>query len=56
MDERAVTRTLARMAREIVELNAGVEGLSLLGIQRRGVQLARRVADEIERAEGVRTA
>jgi len=54
MDERAVTRTLARMAREIVELNAGVEGLSLLGIQRRGVQLAGRVADEIERAEGSR--
>lgn len=54
MDERAVTRTLARMAREIVELNAGVERLSLLGIQRRGVQLAERIADEIERAEGQR--
>src|SRR5690606_37164231 len=54
MDERAVTRTLARMAREIVERDAGVEALSLLGIQRRGVQLAERVADEIERAEGKR--
>lgn len=54
MDERAVARTLARMAREIVELNAGVEGLALLGIQRRGVQLAERIADEIERAESAR--
>ncbi len=54
MDERAVARTLARMAREIVELNAGVDGLSLLGIQRRGVQLAERIADEIERAEAAR--
>jgi pyrimidine operon attenuation protein/uracil phosphoribosyltransferase len=54
MDERAVTRTLARMAREIVELNDGVAGLALVGIQRRGVQLAGRLADEIERAEGAR--
>lgn len=54
MDERAVERALARMAREIVELNDGVGNLSLLGIQRRGVQLADRLATEIERAEGAR--
>ncbi|MGH7445664.1 MAG: bifunctional pyr operon transcriptional regulator/uracil phosphoribosyltransferase PyrR [Longimicrobiales bacterium] len=54
MDERAVVRTLARMARQIVELNAGVDGLALVGIQRRGVQLAERLADEIERAESDR--
>jgi pyrimidine operon attenuation protein/uracil phosphoribosyltransferase len=54
MDERDVTRALARMAREIVERNRGVGALSLVGIQRRGVQLASRIADEIERAEGQR--
>ncbi len=54
MDERAVERTLARMAREIVELNQGVAGLAIVGIQRRGVHLAHRIADEVERAEGVR--
>jgi len=54
MDEKAVERVLARMAREIVEKNNGTEGLSLLGIHRRGVQLAERLAAEIERAEGVR--
>ena len=54
MDERAVNRTLARMAREIVEHNDGVAGLAIIGIQRRGVQLASRIADEIERAEGER--
>lgn len=54
MDERAVRRTLARMARELVERNAGVEGLSLIGVQRRGVQLAEMLADEIERAESQR--
>jgi pyrimidine operon attenuation protein / uracil phosphoribosyltransferase len=54
MDERAVERTLARMAREIVELNQGVASLLLIGIQRRGVHLADRLALEIERAEGTR--
>ncbi|HSJ24277.1 MAG TPA: bifunctional pyr operon transcriptional regulator/uracil phosphoribosyltransferase PyrR [Longimicrobiales bacterium] len=52
MDERAVGRVLARMAREIVERNNGVEGLCIMGIQRRGVELAHRIATEIERAEG----
>jgi pyrimidine operon attenuation protein / uracil phosphoribosyltransferase len=54
MDERAVERALARMAREIVELNQGVGDLALVGIQRRGVQLAQLLAEEIERAEGAR--
>jgi pyrimidine operon attenuation protein/uracil phosphoribosyltransferase len=54
MDERAVTRAVARMARELVERNSGVERLSLVGIHRRGVQLADLVASEIERAEGTR--
>lgn len=52
MDERAVQRALARMAREIVEHNSGVQRLSIIGIQRRGVELSARIAAEIERAEG----
>src|SRR5215211_2568640 len=54
MDERAVQRALARIARVIVENNSGVQGLSIVGIQRRGVELAARIAGEIERAEGAR--
>ena len=54
LDERAVERALARMAREIVERNQGVSNLALIGVQRRGVQLANRIADEIERAESTR--
>ena len=54
MDERAVQRALARMAREIVERHPDVESLALLGIHRRGVPLAEMIADEIERAEGTR--
>jgi pyrimidine operon attenuation protein/uracil phosphoribosyltransferase len=53
LDDRAVQRALARMAREILEKNAGTDALSLIGIHRRGVQLAHRIADEIEKAEGV---
>ncbi len=47
MDESAVKRTLVRMAHEIVEKNAGCDTLCLLGIQRRGVPLARRLAENI---------
>ncbi|MGK7311386.1 MAG: bifunctional pyr operon transcriptional regulator/uracil phosphoribosyltransferase PyrR [Candidatus Longimicrobiales bacterium M2_2A_002] len=54
MDERGVERALARMAREIIEKSAGTDALSLIGIHRRGVQLAGRIADEIEKAEAVR--
>jgi pyrimidine operon attenuation protein/uracil phosphoribosyltransferase len=56
LDQRAVERALARMAHEVVERNNGVGSLCLMGIQRRGVQLATRLADEIERAEGQRPA
>lgn len=53
MDERAVRRAIARMAREVVERNAGTRGLVLVGIHRRGVELADCLAEEIERSEGV---
>jgi pyrimidine operon attenuation protein/uracil phosphoribosyltransferase len=43
LDARAVDRTLRRMAEEIVELNDGTDGLIVVGIQRRGVQLADRI-------------
>ncbi|HZF67180.1 MAG TPA: bifunctional pyr operon transcriptional regulator/uracil phosphoribosyltransferase PyrR [Gemmatirosa sp.] len=53
LDARAVERTLKRMADEIVERNGGTDGLVLVGIQRRGVQLAARIAAAIRDAEGV---
>ena len=49
MDERAVQRTIARLAEQIVAQNDGVERLCLIGIQRRGVHLAAMLADEIEK-------
>lgn len=54
MDDAAVDRALTRIAHEIIEKNRGVEDVCLVGIQRRGVPLARALADVIERFEGVR--
>src|SRR6185503_14987394 len=56
MDERAVRRALARMGREIVEKNDGTAGLVLMGIHRRGDDLAELLREEIKKAEGVTVA
>ena len=53
LDARAMARAVKRMADEIVELNAGTDGLVLVGIQRRGVQIAERLARAVHAAEGV---
>ena len=52
LNARAVARTISRMADEILELNDGSDGLILVGIQRRGVQIAERIADVIREREG----
>jgi pyrimidine operon attenuation protein/uracil phosphoribosyltransferase len=52
LDARGMDRTLRRMAEEIVELNDGTEDLIIVGIQRRGVQLADRIAHTIRARDG----
>ncbi len=47
-------RAVVRISHEIVEKHGGTERLALVGIQRRGVPLAHRMAEAIERHEGVR--
>jgi pyrimidine operon attenuation protein / uracil phosphoribosyltransferase len=54
MDRETIRRTLTRMAHEIVERNGGGADLCLVGICRRGVPLAERLAGQIAEAEGVR--
>lgn len=54
MDRETIRRTLTRMAHEIVERNGGGGDLCLVGICRRGVPLAERLASLIAEAEGVR--
>lgn len=51
MDEASMERTLRRLAHEIVEKNRGVQNLCLIGILRRGVPLAQRLAANIQMIE-----
>jgi pyrimidine operon attenuation protein/uracil phosphoribosyltransferase len=46
-----IERTLVRLAHEIVEKNEGAENLGLVGIKRRGVPLAKRLATLIGNIE-----
>ncbi|MBN2070479.1 MAG: bifunctional pyr operon transcriptional regulator/uracil phosphoribosyltransferase PyrR [Candidatus Krumholzibacteriota bacterium] len=54
MDSVQLRRTIMRIAHEIVEKNRGVEGLILVGIRKRGVPLAERIASAIEKIEGTK--
>jgi pyrimidine operon attenuation protein / uracil phosphoribosyltransferase len=51
MSASEIERTLVRLAHEIVERNEGAENLGLVGIKRRGVPLAQRLARMIEKIE-----
>ena len=53
MDDVALGRALKRIAHEIVEKNKGAENLALIGIHRRGVPIAKRIAGYINEFEGV---
>ena len=54
MDEAAVNRALKRISHEILERNSGTENLCIIGIKRRGVSVAKIIADNIYNIEGVR--
>jgi pyrimidine operon attenuation protein/uracil phosphoribosyltransferase len=54
LDADGIRRAVRRIAHEIVESNQGAGGLVLVGIQRGGAVLARRIADQIEAIEGTR--
>jgi pyrimidine operon attenuation protein/uracil phosphoribosyltransferase len=47
-----IRRAVARLAHEVVERNHGVESLVLVGLQTRGVPLARRLQERIREFEG----
>ena len=52
MDSEGIRRALTRIAHEIVEKNKGVENIVLVGIRTRGVPIAERLAENIEKIEG----
>lgn len=52
LDADQIGRACARMAHQILEANRGAEGLVLLGIPTRGVQLAHRLATAMAAVDG----
>ncbi|SHI51914.1 bifunctional pyr operon transcriptional regulator/uracil phosphoribosyltransferase PyrR [Desulfofundulus thermosubterraneus] len=52
LDKEGIRRALTRIAHEIIERNKGTDGLALIGIRRRGVPLAERLAAKIREIEG----
>ncbi len=53
MDANQMQRSLARMTHEIIEKNGGAENVCLVGIRRRGITLAKTLAENIEKFEGI---
>jgi len=54
MDASGIDRALMRISHEILEKNKGTEDLLLVGIKRRGIPIAERIASNIEGIEGVK--
>ena len=52
VDADGLRRIVTRIAHEIVERNKGVDDLVLVGIRRRGVPIASRIAEKIKEFEG----
>ena len=51
MSRDRVSRSITRMAYEILEMNRGVEELAIIGIRNRGAVLAERLVNKIEELE-----
>ena len=54
LDNNDIKRALRRIAHEITEKNKGTENLCLIGIQKGGVILAKRMASQIESIENTK--
>ena len=56
MDSERISRSLTRIAHEIVERNRGVGDLALVGVRTRGVPIARRLAASLREITGIEVA
>jgi len=54
METDRIGRTVARMAHEVVERNRNIDEIGLIGIRRRGVPLAKRLAHVLNEITGCR--
>jgi len=52
MDADRMKRAITRIAHEIIERNGGVDDLAIVGIERRGADLGRRISALLEEIEG----
>jgi len=52
LDKTDIDRVITRMAHEIIERNKGVTSICLVGIQRGGVHIAKRLSNVLETIEG----
>ncbi len=52
MDGKAMTRSITRIAHEIIEHNKGVDDVTIVGVHTRGVPLARKISEKISQIEG----
>lgn len=52
LDDKAIGRSITRLAHEIIEKNKGVDQVVLVGILSRGVPIANRIAEKIFEIEG----
>lgn len=52
LDEKAMSRSITRIANEIIEKNKGIKNVVLVGIRTRGVPYANRLAAKIKEIEG----
>ncbi|MDM8534719.1 bifunctional pyr operon transcriptional regulator/uracil phosphoribosyltransferase PyrR [Clostridiaceae bacterium HSG29] len=53
LDNKAIDRSLTRLAHEIIEKNKGTENIVIMGILTRGVPLSKRIAKKIQEIENV---
>lgn len=53
LDKNDIERILTRITHEILEVHKGTESLTLVGIQTRGVYLAKRIQAKINEIEGI---
>lgn len=53
-DGETLNRILSRLAHEIAERNRGAENIAVVGVRKRGVQVAKLICDKLEEIEGIR--
>jgi pyrimidine operon attenuation protein/uracil phosphoribosyltransferase len=54
LDDNKISRAITRISHEILERNSGARTLVVIGILKRGADLAKRIAEKIAQIEGVK--